>query len=298
MGIGFEGVVEGDEVLVDNSDFLAYAGFTRHQNEDYPEFDTFRVDGRPIFPQRRQATGSPELYFVAPYEAAFDQKVIVVQNANDGQCWPCAAENLRRLLVTRRGNDERVRIWFTEHAMHLPTGPRVPEGRRPVASTRLIDYRGHVHQAVTDMMAWVENGTEPPANTAYRRSADGAVMLPSDARERQGIQPVVALTANGGSRADVVVGDIVEFEVVAAAPPGGGTIIAVEWDFDGSGTFPRREVDLDGSAAAVRFAQKSAFDEPGVFYPSVRVTAHRDGDVASAQRRITNLGRARVVVLA
>lgn len=298
MGTGFENVAEGDEVLVDNSDFLAYAGFTRHQNEDYPEFDTFRVDGRPIFPQRKQATGSPDLYFVAPYEAAFDQKVIVVQNAHDGQCWPCAAENLRRLVVTRRGSDEDLRIWFTEHAMHLPTGPRVPEGPPPVRSTRLIDYRGHVHQAVTDMMAWVEDGTEPPANTEYRRSADGAVVLPSDARERLGIQPVVALTVNGGSRADVGVGDIVEFEVVAAAPPGGGTIIAVEWDFDGTGAFPRREIGLDGSAAVVRFVQKAAFDEPGVFYPCVRVTAHRNGDVAAQQRRLTNLGRARVVVRA
>jgi hypothetical protein len=298
MSTGFEDVAEGDEVFVDNSDFLAYAGFTRHQDEDYPEFDTFRVDGRPIFPQRKQATGSPDLYFVAPYEAAFDQKVIVVQNAHDAQCWPCAAENLRRLLVTRRGSDKDLRIWLTEHAMHLPTGPRVPEGPRPVSSTRLIDYRGHVHQAVTDMMAWVENDTEPPASTAYRRSADGAVILPSDARERQGIQPVVALTVNGGSRADVVVGDTVEFEAVAAAPPGGGTIVAVEWDFDGTGAFPRQEPGLEGTSATVRVAQKFAFDEPGVYFPCVRVTAHRNGDVASAQRRLINLGRARVVVLA
>ena len=126
MSIGFEDVAIGDVVLVDNSDFLAYANYTRHQNEDIPEFEVFRVDGRPVFPQRARATGSPELYFVAPYEAAFDQKMIVVQNTHDAQCWPCATENLRRLFVARRGTDADLRVWFTEHAMHLPTGPRVP----------------------------------------------------------------------------------------------------------------------------------------------------------------------------
>ena len=90
MSIGFEEVAIGDEVLVDNSDFLAYANFTRYQDEDYPELAVFRVDGRTVYPQRARATGSPELYLVAPYEGAFDQKMIVIQNTHDAQCWPCA----------------------------------------------------------------------------------------------------------------------------------------------------------------------------------------------------------------
>ena len=57
MSIGFEDVAIGDSVLVDNCDFLAYANFTRHQNEDIPELDVFRVDGRPVFPQRARADG-------------------------------------------------------------------------------------------------------------------------------------------------------------------------------------------------------------------------------------------------
>lgn len=109
MSIGFEEVVAGDEVFVDNSDFLAYANFTRHQNEDIPEFSVFPVDGTPVYPQRARATGSPELYLVAPYEAAFGQKMIVIQNTHDAQCWPCAPQNLRRLLVGRRGTDSDLR---------------------------------------------------------------------------------------------------------------------------------------------------------------------------------------------
>jgi hypothetical protein len=296
MSVGFEDVVVGDTVHVDNRDYLAYANFTRHQNDDYPELDVFRVDGRPVYPQRAQATGSPDLYFVAPYEAAFDQKMIVVQNTHDAQCWPCATQNLRRLITARRGSDADLRVWFTQHAMHLPTGPRVNEGPRPVRSTRLVDYRGHVHQAVRDMIAWVEDGTEPPADTAYTRTPDGAVVLPLDAAERRGIQPVVAASVNGNVRADVGVGDTVVLEAVATTPPGGGTIVAVEWDFDGSGAFPVHEEGVDGSRSDLRVARKTTFDAPGTYFPCVRVTAHREGDARSSQRRLVNLARVRVVV--
>ena len=107
MSVGFEDVEPGDEIAFDNSHYLAYTHFTRHQHEDYPEFSTFTVDGTPIYPQRPSATGSPDLYLVAPYRGAFDAKCIVVQNLHDGQCWPCGAENLRRLLVERRGSARR-----------------------------------------------------------------------------------------------------------------------------------------------------------------------------------------------
>ena len=296
MSIGFEDVVAGDEVLVDNSDFLAYANFTCHQNEDIPEFSVFRVDGKPIYPQRPRATGSEELYLVAPYAGAFDQKLIVVQNTNDAQCWPCAPQNLRKLLIERRGTDAELRVWFTQNAMHIPTGPRVPPGPVPVRGTRLVDYRGHVHQAVRDMIAWVESGIEPPADTSFERSHDGAVILPSDAAARLGIQPVVSAVVNGGARADVRVGETVELEAEAATPPGGGTIVEIDWDFDGTGSFPVREQGIDGTRTDVRVARKATFDTPGVYFPCVRVTAHRDGDVESPQRRLTNLARVRVVV--
>jgi hypothetical protein len=180
--------------------------------------------------------------------------------------------------------------------MHLPTGPRVPEGPRPVRSTRLVDYRGHVHQAVRDMIAWVEDGIEPPPDTSYERSGDGAVVLPGDAAERLGIQPVVSARANGGARADVHVGENVVLEALAHTPPAGGTIVAVEWDIGGAGAFPVREPGIDGTLTDVRSTQHTSFAAPGVYFPCVRVTAHRDGDVTSPQRRLVNLARVRVVV--
>ena len=100
---------------------------------------------------------------------------------------------------------------------------------------------------------------------------------------------MVTATVNGGVRADVGVGDTVALEAVATTPPGGGTIVAVEWDFDGAGAFPVREEGVDGSRTEVRVARKTTFDVPGTYFPCVRVTAHRDGDVRSSQRRLVNL---------
>lgn len=98
-------------------------------------------------------------------------------------------------------------------------------------------------------MRWVEQGIEP-ASTAYTY-CDGKVSLPTTAAERGGIQPVVAATANGSRRAEVRVGEKVTLEVGAAVAPGAGAIVGVQWDFDGSGSFPFRHGEVDGSAAEV-----------------------------------------------
>lgn len=295
MSTGFEGVAPGDEIGFDNSHYLAYTHFTRHQHEDHPEFATFTVDGIPIYPQRKRATGSPDLYLVAPYRGAIDARCIVVQNLHDGQCWPCGAENLRRLLAAHRGSGREVRVWFTEHAMHLPSSVLRP-GPAPVASTRLIDYGGHVQQAIRDVIDWVESGREPPADTAYDRTDDGAIALAADAGHRGGIQPVVRLTADRADRAETRVGRPVRLQAEIAAPPGGGRIIAVEWDFDGAGTWPLVEEGIDGTQRQLDVDRDATYDEPGTYFPCVRVTAHRDGDVGATSRRLVNLGRARVVV--
>jgi hypothetical protein len=295
MSGAFEDVVAGDEIAFDNGNFLAYTHFTRHQCEPYPEFGTFAVDGRPMYPQRASATGSPDLYLVAPYHGAFDAKCIVVQNLHDGQCWPCGAENLRQLLVARRGSGRDVRVWFNEHAMHLPSSA-LPPGPRPVASTRLIDYGGIVEQAVRDVIDWVEHEQEPPADTSFTRTADGGIVLVPDPDARGGVQPVVCLTANGADRATVRVGEPVRLEAAVALPPGAGGLVQIEWDTDGAGRWPMAENGLDGTATSLTVTRAASYDEPGTYFPSVRVTAHRDGDTQAAMRRLVNLGRVCVEV--
>jgi hypothetical protein len=92
----------------------------------------------------------------------------------------------------------------------------------------------------------------------------------------------------------VRVGEAVALAVDAAAPPGGGAIVDIAWDFDGSGAWP--EVHRPAPAASVRHEVSYTFDEPGTYFPAARVVSHLVGDPDDAFARVTNLGRCRVVV--
>lgn len=54
------------------------------------------------------------------------------------------------------------------------------------------------------------------------------VLVPPTARERPGVQPVVTLTADGGTRADVAADTTVSFSAVAEVPPDTGDIVAAQ----------------------------------------------------------------------
>jgi hypothetical protein len=153
-----------------------------------------------------------------------------------------------------------------------------------------------VQQALRDVIDWVEFGEEPPADTAFDRSDDGAIVLADEALARRGVQPVVRLTANHAACAEVGVGESVRLQGEIACPPGGGRIVAVEWDFDGTGAWPVVEQGVDGKQKQMDVDRDATYEAPGTYFPCVRVTAHRDGDVGAAHRRLVNLGRARVVV--
>jgi len=166
----------------------------------------------------------------------------------------------------------------------------------PVPSTRLIDYKGAIEQSLHDLAAWVEEGAEPARTTGAHIEPGGPLRLPKTAAERGGIQPVVTATANGAARADVAVGEPVTLAVEAELPDGTGTVIAVEWDFDGTGAFPSSDDGVDGTQSRIASSVTHTYDTPGTYFPAVRVTAHREGDVSARSRRVENLGRCRVVV--
>ncbi|MEX1008977.1 MAG: hypothetical protein WD271_14180 [Acidimicrobiia bacterium] len=297
-GERFEGVAPGDEVLVDNREYLAYTYFHRHQvDANAPEYAQFRVDGRPLYPQREKNFARSGLLSGGTPRGTFTGKMIVVQNAHDAACWPNAAISYRRAVERNVGAalSDHYRLWFNEHAAHLPASFN-PVGEPPVPTTRLIDYGGSLEQALRDLMEWVEDGTPPPAETGYILDTDQRLTLAPSAAERGGVQPVVRASANGAVGANVAVGEPVTLAVVADAPPGGGTIIRAEWDFDGTGAFGFVHDEVDGSRASLQLATTHAFDAPGTYFPSVRVTAHRDGNVDAPHCRLVNLGRVRVVV--
>jgi hypothetical protein len=289
----FTGVAAGDEVHVDNHAFLAFCYFYRHHLMDTPEWDFLRVDGVPVFPQYEQPLLSPFMSTV--HTGRFEGKMLWVHHTHDASLWPPQGIGMKRNVERERGAEqarEHFCLRWAENAEHAPVQMVAPAPGR-AASTWLIDYLPHIEQSLKDLAAWVEQGVRP-AETSFSY-ADGRVTLPGTAPERGGIQPVVHVLANGSSRAEARVGEEVTLRVRAEVPPGAGTVIAVKWDFDGSGTYPFAE-KVDGQSLAVDLSTTHAWDQPGTYFATALVQSHRDGDVNATSCRIPNLASARIVV--
>jgi hypothetical protein len=290
----FRDVLPGDEVHVDNRKFLAYCYFARHHLMDEPAFDHLRVDGKPIYPQHPVPQMS-SLMGVC-YSGQYRGKLLWIHHTHDSSVWPAWGTLYHRAVLQAQGAEgaqQNFRIRWTEYAEHGPYDMVPPEPHR-VASTRLIDNRGITEQSLMDLVDWVENG-RAPAGTTYRYE-NGRVKLPATAAERGGIQPVATATANGGVRADVRPGEPVTLEVHAEMPPQAGTIIAVEWDFDGSGAYPYHHDGVDGTASDLAMSTTHTYDRPGTYFTTARVTAHRAGEIDAKLCRIETISQARVVV--
>ena len=187
---------------------------------------------------------------------------------------------------------EKFRLQWTENAEHIPP-TYLPNSSRRATATWLIDYFPIIEQGLADLVQWVEDGVAPPSTTF--EYVEGRVKLPAGAAERGGVQPVVTVSANGRIRTEVTTGEPVRLEVSAEVPPNAGTIVAVEWDFDGWGSFPFHH-ELDGSDTAVRLSTTHVYDTPGTYFATARVYSNREGKVDSLFRRLPNLASARIVV--
>lgn len=292
----FKSIKAGDSVEVNNSDYLAAQTYHRHQvpSKEFYAWDQFRrPDGTPIYPQRPRLAGPLFQDYAAGslQTGRFKGKMIVVQSMMDEGIAPWHADRYRSMVQQAFGSrlDDYYRLWFTEHALH----GRVDD---LPGHTRAIDYFGIVQQALRDLSAWVEKGRVPAQSTNYR-VVDSQIVVPGTAAERMGIQPVVRLTADGHSRADVAVGQAVTFLGEIEIPPGAGELIAARWDFEGAGDYPLAgEITVggpEGRPATVAASYK--FAKPGTYFPALHVTLQRQPD-ASNFARINNLARVRVVV--
>jgi prepilin-type processing-associated H-X9-DG protein len=295
----FRGVQPGDRVHVSNRAFLAYCYYYRHHiTLEEERFEFLALDGVPRYPQHGIPVMSPLMG--VPYSGQYEGKLLWVHHTHDNSLWPPEGviyEGATRAAQGEVALAEKFRIRWSDNAEHVP--PFIlPTAYGRASNTWLIDYTPIIEQSLTDLTAWVEDGIEPAGTTYNYDGREGRVTLPATAAERGGIQPVVNVTANGGLRADVRVGETVTLEVVAETPPGAGGIIAIAWDFDGSGAFPEKVDGIDGIAARVASATTHAYDAPGTYYVTALVHSHRDGDVAATSRRLPNLAQARVVVTA
>ncbi|MBN1551491.1 Tat pathway signal sequence domain protein [bacterium] len=278
---------------------LAAAAYHRYAipGPNYYAWDHLRADdGEPMYPQ---FSADPPNTFMgttsavsggAVYDGNIKCKMIVVENMKDVDACPWSGDWYRARVAESLGShyEDSFRIWFNENADHI--GSDVQASR----SHRLISYFGIVQQALRDVSAWVEEGIEPAKSTAYR-VVDSQIILAPYAAERQGIQPVVTLSVNGSDRVDIVAGQQVEFEATIELTPGSGKIVLIEWDFSGTGDYKSVgfEREQDGK---LNIVADFTYGEIGTYFPTIRVTTQREGDLDTQYGNVRNLGRVRVVV--
>ena len=290
-------VKQGDEVQVDNSNFLAVQTYHRHQvpGNEYKVWDQFRdKDGRPIYPQRPMMLGplfTRSASGVLP-GGKYKGKMIVLASLWDREAFPWQADWYRLKVMENLGaeTDNHFRLWYTDHALH-------GDLTKQEDPTHTVSYLGVLQQALRDLSAWVEKGIAPPATTNYNIE-DGQVIVPPTATERKGIQPVLTLKANGGERAEVKVGEPVTFNAIIELPQNTGKIVAAQWDFEGAGSFGVEGKLIPDGKSSTRVTLKTShvFTKPGTYFTTLRGISQRQGDVRTPYARIQNLARVRIIV--
>lgn len=292
-------VKAGDEIVLDNSDYIAIQTYHRHQvpSKNYAVWDQFRDEnGEPLYPQRPLQVGPIISYGGAGslQSGRFEGKMIVVQTLMDESAFPWQADWYRAKVKEhlREKLNDRFRLWYVDHALHADTS-----SNGALDDLYIVNYVPVLHQALLDLSAWVERGVTPPESTNYKVN-DGQVTVPAKATDRKGIQPVITLEANGGERAGVSVGESVVFKAEIEAPPNTGKIVSAEWDFEGDATFPIQAIlkhtNQEGSQAVVETTY--SFSMPGTYFPVLRAASNREGS-SDLYTNVLNLCRVRVVVL-
>jgi hypothetical protein len=285
----------GDEVQVNNSNFLAAQTYHRHQvpGKEYKVWDQFRNEkGEPLYPQGPFLLGpmfTKGASGVLP-TGKFKGKMIMLESLWDREAFPWQADWYRSRVIENLGDkaNDNFRLWYTDHALHGDLTAQED-------ATRTVSYLGVLQQALLDLSDWVEKGIEPAPTTNYE-IINGQVIVPSKARERKGIQPIADLTVNGKKRADIKKAKTLNFIVAIDIPANTGKVILAEFDFDGSGKFsvPGKITIINSSSAIAKVKYK--FLSVGTYFPTVRIATQREGDTNTIFTRIQNLDRVRVVV--
>lgn len=287
----------GDEILVDNSDFIAAQTYHRHQVPEtgYPVWDQFRdADGKPIFPQRETIMGPIMAYGGAGsiQDGSFNGKMIVVDALTDESAFPWQADWYKQQVVMRYGEQtsNRFRLWYIDHAMH-------GDHDKEPDTLHVAGYSGAEYQALLDLIQWVEKDVEPPEDTNYTVN-DGQVYIPDQADSRQGIQPTVRLSVNGKKTVTIKAGEEVTFEAYAQVPSGAGVLTKTQWSFEGEKDFPVDGIlefcDTLNNSAVIK--AKHTYNKAGTYFAVARVQSERHGDINAEYTQIKNLDRVRIVV--
>ncbi len=287
-----DALATGDEVTLDNSNFLAAQTYHRHQvpPAGYPVWDQFRhADGTPFYPQRAMIIG-PMLTAGASGTlpaGTIHGKVILVSCLLDREAFAWQADWYRQLVVDHLGEaaDASFRLWYVDNALHGDEGTQE-------FPTQTVEYLGALETALRQLADWVEKGIEPSPNTAYE-VVDGQVVVPASAAERGGVQPTGTLTVNGSPSVTAGVGETVTLRVEAEAPEP-GVVVELSLDLTGSGQLG--DAIPVGPGRSVVYETECSFVEPGVYMLGARVIAQAGGNPDDLHARVHNILRARVTV--
>ncbi len=292
----------GDEVFLDNSDYIALQTYHYHQvpeDRTFHAWDQFRDEtGVPIYPQRPMVISYPFTYggCGSVQDGKIQARTIVMNNLMDGD-FPWQADWYRGKVQEIYGEkaDQVFRLWYNDNCPH---GDVSEVGD----SLHLVSYLGMLRQALCDLARWVEKDEAPAETTGYRME-DNQVILSDRAKDRGGVQPVVRLFAKESGKKEKCVtvrcGDPVCFTAEVELPPGAGAFESADWSFEGEQDFPYREYEVVDRGARdgvglMELRTEHAFARPGRYYGAVRVVSNRNhGD---SYTRLRNLDRVCVVV--
>ena len=294
----------GDELTLDNSDYIAIQSYYRHQvpaDLSFHAWDQFRnADGSPALPQRANVMGYSFTGTGTVQDGEIQGKVIVIQSLYDESTCPWCADWYRETVRKAKGGEEYFRLYYMDHCMHGNVSW--------LENTMVTNYMGALHQALLDVSDWTEGRSEPLETTGYELK-DGQIIPADTANERKGMQCVPELLANGEKCAHVKVGEPVHFTAKVTVPAGAGTVTAIDCAFedDWTLTFGRQAIDFFPAKGEVKRGEENglavgtaefthSYSEPGTHFAVIRAAANRQGDGAELFTQVKNLDRVRVIV--
>lgn len=279
-----EQVEIGDEVLLDNSDYIASTDYHLHAmpKGDYAGYERgYNSDGTPKYVQRKNIvnfTGCSEM------TGNFNCKMIIEHTFCDESAFPYQGDWYKKLVYKVQGEikaKEKIRLQYMDNALHDDRADPVDVELQYVTNAQCI------YQCILDVVNWVENGIEPPKESQYFLKG-GELIFPKNADERGGIQNVCFLTSNGKKSIIVKKNEDVKFDVLVEIPKDCGVLTNVEWSFEGEKDFP---IKTGKNTSAVH-----AFGKEGKYVVVVRTYNERNGDDKTMFTQIRNIDRMVVAV--
>lgn len=314
IGQTLEKVRPGDEILLDNSDYIAVQSYYRHQvpaDLSFHAWDQFRgADGMPKTPQRPPFP-VPFTGVGVPQDGNIQGKVINIQALMDESTCPWCADWWRKKIIETKGTDENHRTYFMERCMHGDVNA--------IGNYMVVNYVGALRQSLIDLSQWVEKGIKPLDRTAYALGEDGQIHAEKDVEKRHGIQAIPTLLANGEKCIHVKAEECVRFTVDVKVPQDAGEVTEILFaqeekqlaplDANGSGGVAQlslgekmwdRKLSFEkGTLGKIHTAHAEvivSYEKPGTYFATVRIASNRHGDASDPFTQVLNLDRVRVIV--